>query len=36
MALLKGGFADETVGAGGLFLGALLPTAAAIAAFLLL
>lgn len=34
MALLKRGFADETVGAGGLFLGALVPTAVATAAFL--
>ena len=36
MALLKNGFADETVGAGGLLLGALAPTAVAVAAFLLL
>jgi hypothetical protein len=34
--LLKRGFADQSVGAGGLFLGALGPTAVAIAAFLLL
>lgn len=36
LALLKRGFADESVGAGGLFLGALGPTAVAVAAFLLL
>ena len=36
VALLKRGFADETVGAGGLLLGALGPTAVAAAAFLLL
>ncbi len=36
VALLKRGFADETVGAGGLLLGALLPTVVAAAAFLLL
>ena len=36
LALLKRGFADESVGAGGLFLGALGPTAVAAAAFLLL
>lgn len=36
VALLKRGFADETVGAGGLLLGALGPTAVAIAAFMLL
>jgi hypothetical protein len=36
VALLKRGFADESVGAGGLFLGALGPTAVAAAAFLLL
>ena len=36
MALLKRGFADETVGAGGLFLGALGPTCVAAASFLLL
>ena len=35
-ALLKRGFADETIGAGGLLLGALAPTAVAAAAFLLL
>lgn len=35
-ALLKRGFADESIGAGGLFLGAALPTAVALAAFLLL
>jgi hypothetical protein len=36
LALLKRGFSDETVGAGGLFLGALGPTVVAAAAFLLL
>ncbi len=36
VALLKGGFADETVSAGGLLLGALGPTAIAAAALLLL
>ncbi|MFM2118671.1 MAG: hypothetical protein RL722_139 [Pseudomonadota bacterium] len=36
VALLKHGFADESIGAGGLLLGALLPTAVAAAAFLLL
>lgn len=36
VALLKRGFADETVGAGGLLLGALGPTAVAVAAFMLL
>jgi len=36
MALLRKGFADEAVGAGALFLGALVPTAVAAAAFLLL
>jgi hypothetical protein len=36
LALLKRGFADESVGAGGLFLGALGPTAIACAFFLLL
>jgi hypothetical protein len=36
LALLKRGFADESVGAGGLFLGALGPTIVAAAAFLLL
>ncbi len=36
VALLKRGFADETIGAGGLLLGALAPTAVAAAAFLLL
>lgn len=36
LALLKGGFADETVGAGGLLLGALGPTLVAALAFLLL
>lgn len=36
MALLKHGFAEETIGAGGLLLGALGPTAVAAAAFLLL
>jgi hypothetical protein len=35
-ALLKRGFEDETVGAGGLFLGALGPTVMAVLAFLLL
>ncbi|MBT2333229.1 putative Na+/H+ antiporter [Variovorax paradoxus] len=36
VALLKSGFADETIGAGGLLLGALLPTGIAAAAFMLL
>ena len=36
LALLKRGFSDETVGAGGLFLGAAGPTIVAAAAFLLL
>lgn len=36
VALLKGGFADESIGAGGLALGALAPTAIAVLAFLLL
>ena len=36
VALLKRGFEDETIGAGGLLLGALLPTVVAAAAFLLL
>ncbi len=36
VALLKRGFADESIGAGGLFLGALGPTAVAAAAFLML
>ncbi|EJE53047.1 Protein of unknown function (DUF1504) [Acidovorax sp. CF316] len=36
IALVKGGFADGTVGMGALLLGALLPTAVAAAAFLLL
>ena len=36
VALLKGGFEDQTIGAGGLLLGALGPTALAAAAFLLL
>jgi hypothetical protein len=36
LALLKRGFADESVGAGGLFLGALAPTLVAAAALLLL
>ena len=36
LALLKRGFSDETVGAGGLLLGALGPTIVAAAAFLLL
>jgi len=35
VALLKGGFADESVGAGGLLLGALAPTLVAAAAFML-
>jgi hypothetical protein len=35
VALLRKGFADESIGAGGLLLGALLPTAIAAAAFLL-
>jgi hypothetical protein len=34
VALLKAGFADESIGAGGLFLGALLPTAVAMGLFL--
>jgi hypothetical protein len=36
VALLKRGFADETIGAGGLLLGALGPTVVAAAAFMLL
>lgn len=36
LALLRRGFADESVGAGALFLGALAPTVVAAAAFLLL
>jgi hypothetical protein len=36
VALLRGGFADGTIGAGGLLLGALVPTAVAAGAFLLL
>lgn len=36
LALLRRGFADESVGAGSLFLGALVPTVVAAAAFLLL
>lgn len=36
VALLKRGFADESIGAGGLLLGALAPTVVAAAAFLLL
>jgi hypothetical protein len=36
VALLKRGFADETIGAGGLLLGAIGPTAVAAAAFMLL
>lgn len=36
VALLKRGFSDESIGAGGLFVGALLPTAIAIGAFILL
>lgn len=35
LALLKGGFSDESVGAGGLLLGALVPTLVACAMFLL-
>lgn len=35
-ALVRGGFADASIGAGGLFLGALLPTCIAVAAFKLL
>lgn len=35
-ALLKHGFSDASIGAGGLFLGALLPTLVAVAAFTLL
>jgi hypothetical protein len=36
IALLKRGFADETIGAGHLLIGAALPTAVAAAAFLFL
>jgi len=36
IALLKRGFADETIGAGGLLLGAQGPAAVAAAAFLVL
>lgn len=36
VALLKGGFEDTSIGAGGLFLGALLPTAVAALFFLIL
>jgi len=36
VALLRGGFEDGTVGAGGLFLGALVPTVVAAVAFLVL
>lgn len=36
VALLKQGFADESIGAGGLLLGALVPTGVALAAFILL
>jgi hypothetical protein len=36
VALLKRGFEDESIGAGGLLLGGLLPTAIAVGAFLLL
>jgi hypothetical protein len=36
VALLRRGFADESIGAGGLLLGAALPTLVAAAAFLLL
>lgn len=35
-ALVRGGFADASIGAGGLFVGALLPTCIAVAAFKLL
>lgn len=35
VALLKRGFSDESIGAGGLLVGALLPTAVAAAAFML-
>lgn len=36
VALLKQGFADESIGAAGLFAGALVPTAVAMAALMLL
>ena len=36
VALLKRGFADESIGAGGLLLGALLPTLVAILALMYL
>ena len=36
VALLKGGFADGSIGAGELLIGAAVPTAVAAAAFLLL
>jgi len=36
VALLRQGFEDQSVGAGGLFLGACLPTAIAAASMLLL
>jgi hypothetical protein len=36
VALLKRGFSDESIGAGGLFLGALVPTLVAVAAFIFL
>ena len=36
VALLRSGFNDESIGAGGLFLGARVPTVVAAAAFLLL
>lgn len=36
VALLKRGFSDESIGAGGLLIGALVPTAIAIAAFIFL
>jgi hypothetical protein len=36
VALLRNGFEDESIGAGGLLLGALLPTAVAALFFLLL
>ena len=36
VALLRRGFADESIGAGGLLLGAALPTLVSAAAFLLL
>jgi hypothetical protein len=36
IALLRRGFADESIGAGGLFLGAFIPTAVAAAALMAL